>query len=255
MKRSACLLLVLTLFLAASPAWGAIAWVQDTTPSNAASATSVTVNFGAATTAGNFIICGAAVANPAGCCSPITFTDSASNSYTALTQTTVSPTSLIRLAYAMNASAATWAKATAGGTSNYLSVTCTEFSGVKTSAAADGFAQAAHYNVLSNSGNITTTNAADILIGFGGIGAVACTMSTGSAGYTDDAVQDGTASQNGLVLAYKIVASTGTYSFDTGGSCGGANSIASQIAAFQAAGAAPPASKCPRTFSLLGVGC
>lgn len=247
----------LCLLLAASPAWGALA-VPHTAPiSNGASTNAVSTTFSGATSDGDaLIVCAVIVDNAGGCCGTLTVDDNASggsNTYSYFNYVAASGSGRMQVFYTPAAKSITQATAHSNGTSAYFSIACLEVTGAATASPVDVDPpqQQESYSSSATTGDTTTVTANTVVVGVAATGPAACALSTKDAGWTDVGAQSGTASQNGLVLAYQILASTQTiaYRANNTNACGAAMSIP----AFKIA--APPSTGCRRRLGLLGVGC
>jgi hypothetical protein len=152
--------------------------------------------------------------------------------------------------------------ATAGGSSVKVTVAWSgassgniiiaEYTGNATSSVLDGATGTASGSKSTslNSGNITTTNASDLLFGLGDYNSTSTTLTAGS-GYTMEKTLAVTTS---VGAEDQVVSATGTYSASMTAS-GSAQFNIMQIAAFKATAPPPPTCGGSSAIALLGVGC
>lgn len=201
------------MLIAAWPAHAALAVVQTVSCQQTGAGTSCTTS-GVTTTTGNLF-----VASSGYCCAAfVSVTDNKSNTYANAVPEVSQDSGLGRQDYKENGAGGASHTFTFTGDSGglFLTFSVTEISGAATSSALDQV-KSATTSVSGTShttGNTsTTTQANEILVGFGSsIFATTFTTDTG-AGWTEQTNQQTDASHEGLVTGTRIVAATGTYAY------------------------------------------
>lgn len=245
------LVLVCALLLA-SPAYAVIAQVQKVgiAGGNNGAVATVTCAFAANNAAGNLIVVGG---GDAGATSghTLSVSDSLGNTYTAAQSNfTGANNDVLSLWYvASSLAGANTVTVTVSGTGADHYCWAAEYSGIATVTPLDQTTAAANAGVTAwTSGNVTTTQASELLIGWamGGNGAATATAGTG---WTLQAST--TAGSQSPAWEDQIVSVTGTFAatFTYSAAVSGVDAIAT----FKAAGAGPP--PCASLIALRGAGC
>lgn len=159
-----------------------------------------TLAFGVNVTAGSALI---AIVRRGGAGTPTSITDTRSNTWVKLIDQTVSGDHTLSFWYALNTTAGANTVTQNGGSGSDRFIIA-EYSGVATASAIDTSAVTTGTSSTPNSGNITTANADDLIIG--GCSTVSGAAITQGSGYT--LLFDVEQKVGG---EYKIVSATGTY--------------------------------------------
>lgn len=160
-------------------------------------------------------------------------TDSASNTYTQAYLRANGTSIELGCYYLLNCGTGITSVTANFGASTDIGMWVWEFSGLATSSALDGTpVSASGSSTAPASGNLTTTNANDLLIGGIVWPSHSTTLSGTTTGFTQETKQNG-GNNSELQAAYQIVSATGSYSFS--GTLSASKPWAAGIAAFKAA--------------------
>jgi hypothetical protein len=190
--------------------------------------------FGSNNVAGNFLVCVVRVYTGGGGI-PIVLTDSLGNTWIHAGGFVNAFVAQIDVFYCENCLGGANTLTASLGSGHYIRFAAAEYSGVATSSSLDVQNSATGTGTAANSGNVTTTNASDLLVGFCENDTNGALSVTPGAGWTQRELVDGES------LCDQIVSSTGTYAFSA--TIGGSVSWGAGILAFKAGasvGAAKP---------------
>lgn len=211
-----------------------IAYVQSA-ENNVSTSLVVSKAYTSNVAAGNLLICIVHIYNNGGGPGTITVTDTLGNTWVQAAGGLAGYfglgwTEIWYCANCLGGANTVTATCTANGSSNYPGITLFEYSGVATSSPLEAHADASGSAAGADSGNLTTSSASCLLIGFEGNVTGATTFTPG-AGWTVRETADGKASE-------KIV-TPGTYSYS--GTYSPSVNWGLNVIAFKAPGGAPPA--------------